>query len=113
MSIQPARLNFSVIKGATFRKVFFFHEGDRNSPVRNLTGFTARMTIRSQTATLATLTTENSGILIGGLAGSITLFMSDEDTTLATWKLGSYTLFLLQGGDANPLIYGNFLIKAL
>lgn len=113
MSLQPGRHNLSVYKGATFRKMLTLHIGDKNSPVRDLTGFTARMPILAEDDTLLmNLTSENGGIVLGGTAGTIMLYMSDEATEAATWDLGEYRLFLTDSfGDTNLLLYGNFTIK--
>lgn len=116
MSVRPERYNFSVWKGTTFRKQLVFHEGDEDSPPRDLTGYTASMPIREQRlggTLLATLNTENGGIVLGGEDGTIDLYMSDEQTQAATWELGSYSLLLTFSGDTDSLIYGNFSIKRL
>lgn len=111
MSIQPDRHNFSVWRGATFRKVLTFHTTDEESSPRDLTGFTARMPIKLNGSVLVELTT-GDGITLGGALGTITLFISDEDTTIAAWKAGSYGLFLTSpGGDTDQLLFGTFTIK--
>jgi len=74
------------------------------------------MTIKDQATGLVakTLTTENGGIVLGGSTGIIMIFISDGDTTIATWQLGNYSLFLSRpNGDTDPLLYGNFSVKEL
>lgn len=65
----------------------------------DLTGCSAVMHIREKTDSpdiLLTLSTENSRILLGGAAGTIAPYMSDEDTALITgWKSGVYDLKLI------------------
>lgn len=98
-------------RGATFRKVLTFHTTDEESSPRDLTGFTARMPIKLNGSVLVELTT-GDGITLGGALGTITLFISDEDTTIAAWKAGSYGLFLTSpGGDTDQLLFGTFTIK--
>ncbi len=115
MSVRPARQNFTVVKGTTFRVELTLHVGDRSTPVRDLVGATAAMPIedRQTGLLLTTLTTSNGGITLGGATGTIELFMSDEATQAAIWELGSYVLYLTQGGDTDSLIHGNFSIRNL
>lgn len=111
MTISPDRYNFSVWKGSTFRRILTFHTSDEASDPRDLTGYTASMPIKSNGVIVKTLST-GSGITLGGTAGTITLFISDEDTAAATWNVGSYSLFLTgPSGDTDTLLFGNFSIK--
>jgi hypothetical protein len=108
MSITPARYNFQVWRGATFRKTLTLHEGDKNAPVIDLTGYSATMPITSGATTL--LLDNVSGITLGD--GTIDLYISDETTAAISWKLGSYKLFLENpSGEKDILLYGNFSIK--
>lgn len=110
MALKPARRNFSVWKGATWRKVLTLYTGDTvASDKRDLTGCTAAFSVRdpSTSAVLESLTTENGGIELGGNDGTITLYISDEDTAAATWTQGIYQLFIIEpNGDANVYLHG-------
>lgn len=109
MALKPARKNFSIWKGGTWRKVLTLHTGDStSSPLRNLTGCTARMAIKDvDDNTLLSLTTENGGITLGGAAGTITLYVSDEASALLTWASGRYVLYITEpDGDSDPYLHG-------
>jgi hypothetical protein len=113
MSLLPARRNWTAWRGGTFRKVLNLKQGDINSGALDLTGYTARMVIRDAPAgaVLLSLTTENGGIALGGAAGTVTIYISDEDTATLTWNNGFYELFLITpSGDANPYLHGSLRV---
>lgn len=71
-------------------------------PPMDLSGYTARMQIRAAitaTEVLASLTTENGGITLGGAAGTIELYLSDEATALLTFVKAVYDLELIAPGS--------------
>jgi hypothetical protein len=89
--------NLKIDQGATFQDVTTYKAGDPAVPV-NLTGCTARMHIREELETptvLLELTTENGGITLGGVAGTITLNISATATALITWTAAVYDLELI------------------
>jgi hypothetical protein len=100
-------------QGATFRKQFVWKTGTPAAPV-NLTGYTARMQIRpaiDSATVLATLTTENGGITLGGVAGTIALFIAHTATTDYTWEDGVYDLELVTpAGDVLRKIAGTVAV---
>ncbi len=81
---HASRLNIVIEQGSTFNPVFTYKDDSVNpAVVIDITGFTARMHIRQtlETATtLVELTTENGGITLGGVAGTITLLITDTVT---------------------------------
>ena len=107
--MAAAKLKLIVEQGATFRKTLTWKAGTPALPV-DLTGCTARMHIRAEvasTATLATLTTENGGITLGDALGTIVLFISPTDTALFTWTDGVYDLEIVFSlTDVRRLVYG-------
>lgn len=112
--ITPTKLNLTLWRGATFRKTFTYYSGaDELTPPKNLTGYTGRMVLRtSDGSTLDELTTENGGIILGGATGTITFYISDEDTTLISWKSASYEFFLTDAlGDTDIYFYGAIAVR--
>lgn len=94
--------NFTWEQGATVSETLYWKVGDPAVPV-DLTGFTARMSLKSQGTQALSLTTENSRITLGGAAGSIVL--SVDATTAATLVAGSYAYDLeLVSGDVVPVV---------
>ncbi len=91
--MATARINLRIDKGATFTK-YLTWKAD-NAPV-DLTGCAARMHIRTKADAagdpLAALTTENSGVILGGTAGTVELRMSAADTSALSFKKGVYDL---------------------
>jgi hypothetical protein len=84
-------------------------------PPVDLTGFTARMQIRDTvdaTAILATLTTENGGITLGGTAGTIALLLTAAQTTLLTFTSAVYDLEIISaGGVVTRLLSGAVVLS--
>ena len=94
-------------QGATFSQVVTYKE---SGVAVNLTGYTARMQVRStlESATsVVELTTANSRITLGGAAGTITLTISATDTAALTAGRGVYDLELVSGsGIVTRLLQG-------
>ena len=68
----------------------------------NLTGWTARMQIRSRIdspTVLKELTTVNGGIVLGGALGSIEIKMTNAETAALTWVSAVYDLELVAPGN--------------
>ena len=100
-------------QGATFSRVIrYSKDGDEV----NLTGFTARMQIRPTAASATTtlsLTTENTRIALGGVAGTITLSISATDTAAITAGRYVYDLELVSaGGIVTRLLQGVVTVSA-
>jgi hypothetical protein len=94
--------NFTWEQGATVSETLYWKIGDPAVPV-DLTGFTARMSLKSQGTQALSLTTENTRIVLGGTAGSIAL--SVDATTSASLAAGSYAYDLeLVSGDVVPVV---------
>lgn len=101
--------DLSIDQGATFQLLITWNDPS-GTPI-NLTGYTARMQIRptqpSSTIVLE-LTTENGGITLGGLAGTISLFASATATAAITADSGVYDLELASaGGIVTRLLQGS------
>jgi hypothetical protein len=85
-----------------------------NQPV-NLTGYTARMQIRSKLedlTVLTELTTENNRILIDNTLKTITLTIPANVTAALNFQSAVYSLELVNGSEVTPFIGGTVsLIK--
>ncbi len=115
LSIQPAGLDIKVRHGATFNPVITWRTVDEDGAAADpidLTGYTARMQIRetvNAATILHTLTTENGGIFLGGVLGTITLFISDADTTGITPDACVYDLEIVSpAAQVTSLLAGKF-----
>ena len=109
--IIPGVLDITVIQGATFNPIFTY--SINGLPV-NLTGYTARMQIRPSVDSdtiLATLTTENGGILITPLAGQIQLLMSATQTSALSFVVGVYDLEIITGVSVDRLLQGQVILS--
>jgi hypothetical protein len=94
LSEKAGVLHITIEQGATFDPVMTWK--DENGVAINLTGYTARMQIREDVDSATTLhesTTENSEIVLGGIAGTITFAISAV-TTAALALLG-YSVAML------------------
>lgn len=95
LSAQAGKLNIVIEQGATFNPVLTYK--DSLGALIDLTGFTARMQIRLKKTSatfLVELTTENGGIALGGVAGTITLLITDTASTALTFDSAVYDLEL-------------------
>lgn len=73
----------TIVQHGTFRKRLVWKAGSPVEPV-DLTGCAARAQIRpeynSNVQLIGELNTENGGLTLGGVAGTIDFYISDEDT---------------------------------
>lgn len=118
-------LDLPIDQGETFRWAFVFAtrpevEGDPWVPV-DLTGCTARMQVREKygSEVLASVTTEDGGITLGGADGRVEVFLTDVQTDELGVKEGStrprtaasYDIELIfPSGDVKRLIQGAITI---
>lgn len=107
--MAPLKLSLTVYQGATFRRVITWSAGTPAVPV-SLVGCTARMQVREKLdapAVLLELTTENGRIVLGGLAGTVTLVLTAAETEALTWRSGVYDLEIeFPSGDVRRLLAG-------
>lgn len=114
---MAAKVNLCIEQGATFQKTLTWKTGataDAATAV-DLTGYTARMQVRSRigsSVVLLELTTTNGGITLGGTAGTIALLATDEQTALLMVTRAHYDLELVSaGGVVRRLTYGTVTIS--
>lgn len=99
-------------KGATFKKALEWQ--DSAGAVIDLTGFVSAMHIRKGygTTLIHELTTENSGIALGGALGTIDLLITDTDTKTFTPGRYIYDLEIKSaGGEITRILEGAVEIK--
>lgn len=116
MSIQPAHRNLSITRGATFRQRYTLLSGQtkQSATPKDLTNFTGEFKVMRGTTTLLTLT-DGSGLTLGGVEGTIDLYLSNTDTSNLTWSAATYTLAIIDGSnsDKNFILYGSIQVKRL
>lgn len=91
--------NFTIDQGAHFERVVTIRNSD--DELFDLTGYTARMQIRTEIDaedTVIELTTENGGITLGDEEGTITLVILSEDTAEITSD-GVYDIEIIDETD--------------
>ena len=104
--------DFTIEQGTTLTKEFIYKDSF-GIPV-DLTGFTARMQLRPSIASesvLLDLTTENGGLVLGGVTGEVKMIFREADT-VSLARGGVYDLELVDGPseydpetvDAPPVI---------
>ena len=128
---SPAKLKFTIYQGATFRKRLTWKGPLPAQTPIDLTGCAARMQVRPEvesSTVLLELTTANGGITLGGrdarakvrdggitlggVAGTIELFVSDDASTLFTWTAGVWDLEIeFPGGDVRRLAQGSISVS--
>jgi FlaG/FlaF family flagellin (archaellin) len=120
--VPAGKYHIAVDQGSTFRKAITWKDGSGN-PV-NLAGYSARMQVRSSFASstvVLSMTTVNGKIMLGGSAGTISLYLSASDTAaLSTASpadfsdafVGVYDLELVApNGDVTRLLQGSFAVN--
>ncbi|WP_270175218.1 hypothetical protein [Diaphorobacter sp. ED-3] len=109
----PAKLKFTIYQGATFRKRLMWKAPD-GTPI-DLSGCTARMQVRAEVESptvLLSLTTENGGLTLGGAAGTVDLYVSDEDAGAITWDAGVWDLEIVHpSGEVTRLAQGSIAVS--
>lgn len=109
----PAKLKLTIYQGATFRKRLTW-KAPNGTPI-DLTGCSARMQVRNEVGSdvvLIGLSTVNGRITLGGVAGTIDLWIADEDTTLIAWESGVFDLEITHpGGDVTRLAQGSISVS--
>lgn len=107
--MSAGRFNFTINKGSTFNYVATLYSDESATTAINLSGYTARMQIRKKKddTLIDELTTENSGITLGGSAGTITLNISSSNTTSMTAQQGVYDIEIISGsGQVTRILQG-------
>lgn len=113
--MKPAVVNLTIYQGSTFMQEFQWKTGNPAVPV-NLTGYTARMQIRSKVADptiISNLTTENSGITFpDAIAGKFVLEISATATALMDFKSAVYDLeMIMPNGKVKRLFGGSVALS--
>ena len=104
--------DFTIEQGATFNLLMTW---EINNVAINLTGYTARLKARvdvEDTEVILSLTTENSGIALGGAAGTITFTQTATQTALLQTGSFVYDLELITGSTVTRLLQGELIISA-
>lgn len=132
----PAKLKLTIYQGATFRRRLWWsaypypvvHVGgllinkDTGLPADpadlqpiDLTGCTARLQVRAEVGSptvLLTLTTENGGITLGGVSGTVDLLSAPSETATMQWDGGVWDLEIVHpGGDVTRLAEGTMSVS--
>jgi len=110
--MAAGKYNFLCEQGATFNPTITWT--DEAWDAVSLVGYTARMQVRATidaSTQLIELTTENSRITLGGLAGTIELLLSCDETAALADGTFKYDLELESPGDVcTRLLKGNFKV---
>lgn len=113
LEAQAGKLTMVIEQGTTFSPTMSYK--DDEGTLINLTGYTARMQVRSKktsSTTLEDFTTENGGITLGGIAGTITINKSATDTAAISYSKGVYDLELISsGGIVTRLLEGSIVVS--
>lgn len=99
MSRVPLTGDLEIKQGATW--VMEFYYVDSTGTAINLTGYTARLQIRSDyeaTSTLASLTSPSGGLVITGASGLVTATISAADTAALPAGQFVYDLEIISSG---------------
>jgi hypothetical protein len=106
--------NFIVEQNATFKQRLVWR--DRMKKPINLTGYTARMQIRSAigagASVIADLTTANGGIVLGGINGTIDIIISSTATAAMSFTSAFYDfLMIAPDGTGQRLLQGKITLS--
>jgi|TARA_R110000787_G_scaffold152792_1_gene266699 hypothetical protein len=105
--------HFIIEQGATFGQTLTLK--DSSGTVINLTGYSsAEMDLRKtpeSTSTVATLTTANSRITLGGSAGTVVLLITAADTANLAEGDGHYDLEITTGTNIYRIMEGTYSVR--
>jgi hypothetical protein len=104
--MAASKIKLAIKQGATFRQRLTWKTGTPATLV-NLTGWTARMQLRADITdpvVLLTLDTENGGIVLGGAAGTIDLYIGHVATAGFTWESAVLDLEMVAPGPDGDVI---------
>lgn len=108
------KLPLKIDQGATFNQLVTWKTGTPPVVV-NLTGCTARMQVRGKltdAAVLLDLTTANGGVVLGGIAGTVTVKISALQTAAITWLSAVYDLeIIFADGTVRRLLSGGISVS--
>ena len=108
--IKPGTYNITAYQGATYDANITWAIG---GTAVNLTGYSAAMQVRENPDSTAIISlTSDSGITLGGTAGTIGINVSATTMGSATPRFYVYDLELDSGGSVTRLLQGNFQIVA-
>ena len=105
------RQNIVMLTGCTFtlRIACKTQEDDGTLSVRDLTGYTGAMQIRSTVDSDAVLA--EADVTIDVATGIVTATIPDEQTVDATWRAGVYDLIITDGVDPDPIAEGDVRLR--
>lgn len=113
MSCIAGTYDMVIDQGATLSRTVTWKDSAK-TPI-NLTGYSARMQVRPETAStivIIELTTANGRIALGGALGTVTMTVSAADTSALVPGRYVYDLELVSGaGVVSRLIMGNFVVR--
>ncbi len=104
-AVSVASKNLTIEQGSTFSKIIIYR--DANSDPVDLTGYTAKMQIRKtkdSSTILLTLNTSNGYLVLGGVAGTITINVPASISDALDFVWGRYDLELYPGGDTTQAV---------
>jgi len=112
MSATP-KVNLVINQLATFRYKFVWK--DKSGRPIDLTGYSARMQVRADAASqvvLLELTTDNSGVVLAGKTGVVSLYVSVQGTANLGWQKGVYDVKLTApSGEVFNLVAGTVSVS--
>lgn len=110
--LLPGKHNFQVYRGDSFDQQLTRYTDEARTTPRDLTGYTARMQLRNAISNEVEheLTTENGGITLGGVAGTVDLHIDKADMA----GLNADNLYDLEFTDSSDktrtLLVGSFVV---
>lgn len=108
--------NIRYAKGSTWRFAFTWKEKDQAGVIttKNLTGYSARLSIRKRGAAdpMVTLSTTGGTIVLGGAAGTVVATLSASASSALTTGDALWSIeFTSPGGDVYEKLRGQFFVE--
>jgi hypothetical protein len=111
--MPAAQTDLILQQGKTFNEQWIYYEENGATPI-DLTGKTARLQVRASydsLTALVNLTTENGGIALGGIAGTITFSLSATETAALDFVRGVWELELVTGAVVESPVGGTAYLE--
>jgi hypothetical protein len=111
--MAAAKYDLLIEQGATWLRTLTLRDSD--NALVNLTGYSARMSVRQKiesTTTLLDLTVANGRVALGGAAGTIILTLTAIETAALSFALAVYDIEMVSGaGVVTRLMNGRIALE--
>lgn len=114
--MTATRYDFTLEQGADLDFTVQVWANSAQTVVQNLTGYDARMMIRSSrtdtgSALVSLTSSPSAGLTVNGAAGQVSVHVAGSATASYTWLNGQWDLEVFNGSSVKRAAYGNVSVR--